>query len=124
MDADGCALVSETLRDQVERFVIRFECGDFEPLAEIVVNPPAETENIDCEIKVDAHLASLGVKLSKADALSRYGRTEAEDDADALRPAQPAPMAGFGGMANGREAQPPCKALQAPCKTRGGAGVA
>ena len=43
MDADGCAMVSETLRDQVEKFVIRFVCGDFEPLAGIVVNPPAET---------------------------------------------------------------------------------
>lgn len=125
MDADGCALVSKTLRDQVERFVIRFECGDFEPLAEIVVNPPAETENIDREIKVDAHLASLGVKLSKADALSRYGRTEAEDDADALRPAQPAPMAGFGGFADGRPPQPPLQSLASPLQNarRGGGGI-
>jgi len=84
MDADGCAMISETLRDQVERFVIRFECGDFEPLAGIVINPPAETEDIDRDIKIDDHLAGLGVKLSKKDALARYGRTEAEDENDAL----------------------------------------
>ncbi len=85
MDADGCAMVSETLRDQVERFVIRFTCGDFEPLAGIVINPPAETEDIDREIKIDQHLAQLGVRLSKADALQRYGRTEAKDEDDALQ---------------------------------------
>ena len=91
MDGDGCAMISETLRDQVEKFVIRFECGDFEPLAEIVINPPAETEDIDREIKIDSHLAGLGVKLSKSDALQRYGRTEAADENDALKLANPAP---------------------------------
>ena len=104
MDGDGCAMVSETLRDQVERFVIRFECGDFEPLAEIVINPPAETEDIDREIKIDSHLAGLGVKLSKSDALQRYGRTEAADENDALQNPQPAAPGGFGGLPN--EAQP------------------
>ena len=84
MDADGCAMISETLQRQIERHVIRFTCGDFEPLAGIVINPPAETEDIDREIKIDMHLAGLGVRLSKADALSRYGRTEAKSDDDAL----------------------------------------
>ena len=104
MDGDGCAMISETLRDQVEKFVIRFECGDFEPLAEIVINPPAETEDIDREIKIDSHLAGLGVKLSKSDALQRYGRTEAADENDALQNPQPADPGGFGGLPN--EAQP------------------
>ncbi|MBQ3808592.1 MAG: DUF935 family protein [Kiritimatiellae bacterium] len=85
MDDDGCKMVSETLRDQVEKFVIRFELGDFEPLAEIVINPPADTDDVDREMKIDNHLAGLGVKLSKKDALARYGRTEAEDEADALQ---------------------------------------
>ena len=84
MDGDGCAMVSETLRDQVEKFVIRFECGDFEPLAEIVIDPPAEADDVKREMEIDNHLAALGVKLSKKDALARYGRTEAEDEADAL----------------------------------------
>ena len=107
MDADGCAMVSETLRDQVEKFVVRFECGDFEPLAEIVVNPPAETENIDREIRIDAHLAGLGVRLSKSDALARYGRTEATGDGDALEPRQPANPGGFGGIGLPNEAPAP-----------------
>ncbi len=84
MDDDGCKMVAETLRDQVEKFVIRFELGDFEPLAEIVINPPADTDDVDREMKIDTHLSGLGVKLSKKDALARYGRTEAEDENDAL----------------------------------------
>ncbi|MBQ7189363.1 MAG: DUF935 family protein [Kiritimatiellae bacterium] len=95
MDADGCAMVSEALRDQVERFVIRFECGDLEPLAGIVVNPPAETEDIDREIRIDTHLSGLGVKLSKRDALARYGRVEATDENDALQPPAPPPAGRF-----------------------------
>ena len=88
MDADGCAMISETLRDQVERFVIRFECGDYEPLAGIVINPPSEGMDIDREMKIDSHLSGLGVRLSKSDALARYGRIEAKDDSDALEAAQ------------------------------------
>ena len=106
MDGDGCAMVSETLHNQIDRFVIRFTCGDFEPLAGIVINPPAETTDIDREIKIDQHLAALGVKLSKADALQRYGRTEAESDDDALQPPPNGPQnglpGGFGGLPNER----------------------
>ncbi len=109
MDGDGCAMVSETLRDQVEKFVIRFECGDFEPLAEIVINPPAETDDVEREMKIDSHLAGLGVKLSKSDALQRYGRTEAADENDALQNPQPAAPGGFGGLPNER---PPAASLQ------------
>ena len=114
MDGDGCAMVSETLRDQVEKFVIRFECGDFEPLAEIVINPPAETEDIDREIKIDSHLAGLGVKLSKSDALQRYGRTEATDESDALEAPQPAAPGGFGGLPNEAQPKTPLQNAKAP----------
>ncbi len=124
MDDDGCKMVSETLRDQVEKFVVRFELGDFEPLAEIVVNPPADTEDVDREMKIDMHLAGLGVKLSKRDALARYGRTEAESEDDALEPPQPG---GFGGFGLPNEAPAPqnpssgvAKALQ---NARRGAGA-
>ena len=109
MDDDGCKMVSETLRDQVEKFVIRFELGDFEPLAEIVINPPADTDDVDREMKIDTHLAGLGVKLSKKDALARYGRTEAEDENDALTPPQTPTSGGFGGLANELTAKTPFK---------------
>ena len=109
MDDDGCKMVSETLRDQVEKFVIRFELGDFEPLAEIVINPPADTDDVDREMKIDTHLSGLGVKLSKKDALARYGRTEAVDENDALTPPQTPTPGGFGGLANERTAKTPFK---------------
>lgn len=117
MDDDGCKMVSETLRDQVEKFVIRFELGDFEPLAEIVINPPADTDDVDREMKIDTHLAGLGVKLSKKDALARYGRTEAEDENDALTPPQTPPQGGFGGLANEKTGKAPFKTSAAVFKT-------
>lgn len=118
MDGDGCAMVTETLRDQVEKFVVRFVCGDFEPLAGIVINPPAETADIDRDIKIDMHLAGLGVRLSKADALARYGRTEAKDEEDALeKPAPAAPQGGSWGLANEKpDPERPAMPLQAPRK--------
>ena len=114
MDGDGCAMVSETLHDQVERFVIRFECGDFEPLAEIVINPPAETEDIDREIKIDSHLAGLGVKLSKSDALQRYGRTEAADEKDALEAPKPSAPGPFGALPNEARPHTPLQNAKSP----------
>ena len=89
MDGDGCALISETLHRQIDRHVIRFTCGDFEPLAGIVINPPEEIDDVDRDIKVDQQLGEFGVKLSKKDMLARYGRTEAEDDNDAAIRQQP-----------------------------------
>ena len=102
MDGDGCAMVSETLHNQIDRFVIRFTCGDFEPLAGIVINPPAETEDIDRDIKVDQHLGEFGIRLSKKDMLARYGRVEATDENDAAirKQAQQPGFGGFGGLAN------------------------
>ena len=102
MDGDGCAMVSETLHNQIDRFVIRFTCGDFEPLAGIVINPPAETEDIDRDIKVDQHLGEFGIRLSKKDMLARYGRVEATDENDAAirQQAQQPGFGGFGGLAN------------------------
>ena len=124
MDDDGCKMVYETLRDQIEKFVVRFECGDFEPLAEIVINPSAETEDVDREMKIDMHLAGLGVKLSKRDALARYGRTEAEDEADALEPPQPAQQPGFGGFANEARPRNPSSGVAKPLQNaRTGAGA-
>lgn len=120
MDADGCAMISETLHRQIDRHVVRFTCGDFEPLAGIVINPPAETEDIDRDIKIDTHLAGLGVKLSKADALSRYGRTEAKDDHDALQPASNAPQnglqPGFNGLPNEEQNKTPFNQHEKPFK--------
>ena len=97
MDGDGCAMVSETLHRQIDRHVIRFTCGDFEPLAGIVINPPEEIDDVDRDIKVDQHLGEFGIRLSKKDMLARYGRVEATDENDAaIR--QQAQQPGFGGL--------------------------
>ena len=113
MDGDGCALVSETLHRQIDRHVIRFTCGDFEPLAGIVINPPEEIDDVDRDIKVDQHLGEFGVKLSKKDMLARYGRTEAADDADAaIRQQAGAGLEGLGrlgGLANEKKPSKPSK---------------
>ena len=102
MDGEGCAMVSETLHRQIDRHVIRFTCGDFEPLAGIVINPPAEIDDVDRDIKVDQHLGEFGIKLSKKDMLARYGRVEATDENDAAirQQAQQPGFGGLGGLAN------------------------
>lgn len=102
MDGDGCALVSETLHRQIDRHVIRFTCGDFEPLAGIVINPPAEIDDVDRDIKVDQHLGEFGIRLSKKDMLARYGRVEATDENDAAirQQGQQPGFGGFGGLPN------------------------
>ena len=114
MDDDGCKMVAETLRDQVEKFVIRFELGDFEPLAEIVINPPADVEDVERDMAIDNHLAGLGVRLSKKDALQRYGRSEAEDEKDALSPPQTAPQGAFAALANENNPKTPLQSVAKP----------
>lgn len=82
LEQDACALMGETLHEQIDRFVIRYVYGE-EPLAYISIDP-VEKPDVDTDIKVDNHLAGLGVKLSKKEALQRYGRAEAKDEDDAL----------------------------------------
>lgn len=79
LEIDDCAALSESLHEQVDRYVIRYMTGDDTPLAYIWIEPVSKP-NIDGEIKKDTHLMSCGVKLSKRDMLQRYGRTEADPD--------------------------------------------
>ncbi len=71
--------------------------------AEIVIEPVSKPD-VDKDMAIDRHLASFGVRLSKADALSRYGRAEASEDdpGDALELQQPAatPQMPFNSLAN------------------------
>ena len=91
LEADTCEMLSETLQQQVDRFVILYETGSDTPLAYTAVSP-IEKPNAEIEMKIDSHLAGLGVRLSKNEALRRYQRSEvdAEDDTDsALTPPEP-----------------------------------
>ena len=126
IEQDAAANLGETLHEQVDRFVIRYVTGDDEPLASISVEP-VKKPDVDTDIKIDNHLAALGVKLSKADALQRYGRTEAESDDDALQPTPNGPQnglpGGFGGLPNERTPATPLQtALQGVAKREEGSG--
>lgn len=103
LEQDACEMLSETLQEQVERPFIRYVFGDEEPLAYVQVSPVSHP-NLEMEMKIDQHLASLGVKLSKKEALERYQRTEAsEDDPDdePLKLAAPPAEGGFGAPGGG-----------------------
>ena len=91
LESDQCAEISEALHEQVDRLVIRFMCGDDEPLAYIWIEPVSKPD-VASNTQIDDHLAKFGIRLSKRDMLQRYGRAEAADDADALEP----PAQGFG----------------------------
>lgn len=122
LEQAACETLSETLQEQVERHVIAYEFGDEEPLAYIQISPRA-VPDVDKEIKVDQHLVSLGVPLSRNDALERYGRAMA-DPADgndaALKQAQPPAGGGFGALGGGfglpNEAPGPGIPVQRRCK--------
>jgi len=81
IEQDACARLSETLQEKVCRYVIRFVCGDNEPLAQIEIKP-TKKPNISQEIEIDNHLISHGVKLGKKDAAQRYGRATADAEGD------------------------------------------
>jgi hypothetical protein len=90
LDADNVEVINEALNAQLDPFVIRYALGDEVPLAYFRLQPPRRRQ-VDEDIKVDEHLAKHGVKLSKSDALARYGRAEGNDAADQLTaPAAPA----------------------------------
>ena len=106
LEQRSCGRITETLNEQVSEFVVDYTLN--QPLrAEIVVEPVSKPD-VDKDMAIDKHLASFGVKLSKTDALSRYGRAEAAEDdpGDALElvsgPETP-PQGGFGGLANERK---------------------
>ena len=118
LEADQCAEISEALHEQVDRLVIRYECGDDEPLAYIWIEPVSKPD-VESNTKIDNHLASFGIRLSKRDMLQRYGRAEAADEADALEP--PAQGGEYGGLGGGFAPQTPPRGLpnaQPSCKGR------
>ena len=126
IEQDAAANLGETLHEQVDRFVIRYVTGDDEPLASISIEP-VKKPDVDTDIKIDNHLAALGVKLSKADALQRYGRAEATSEEDALHPTPNGPQnglpGGFGGLPNERPPATPLQtALQGFAKREEGSG--
>ena len=120
LEEDFCEAVSETLHDQVSRFVIEWKFGKgVEPLAYLQVRPTT-TPNVDTDIKIDTHLSRHGVKLSRNDAMTRYGRVLYKDgdkgDAPLVLLQNPAsgPFGGAAGLFNEHPALHPVAKRQNP----------
>lgn len=106
LEQQDAMVVSETLNESVDRAVIAWTFGPgVTPAAYLKVVTP-KRRDVAIEIEVDKHLLASGVRLSRAEALERYGRTEAEEgDDDTLTapapPALPSPFQSLNGEENG-----------------------
>lgn len=78
LEQRSCVRITETLNEQVSAFVVDYVLNQ-ELKAEIVVEPVSKPD-VKQDMEIDDHLAKYGVKLSKTDALARYGRAEAAED--------------------------------------------
>ena len=78
LEADDCALLSETLSTQLDPLVIAYTFGrGVRPLAYIQI-PCPERRNTKQDIEVDTFLRDSGVPLGQGDTLARYGRPAVE----------------------------------------------
>lgn len=94
LDADNCALISETLNEQLDRYAILHNLGDETPLAYFRLTPPQQ-DTVERDIQIDEHLVKHGARLSMSDALSRYGRSEADPADRAMTAPTPVPAMPF-----------------------------
>lgn len=82
---DDCALITETLNEQIDKRVIRLVFGPAAPvLANIRISPPKKRD-IAQDLNVDRFLLGHGAPVSVADALERYGRPAPDEGEDLLR---------------------------------------
>ena len=100
LEQRSCVRITETLNEQVSSFVVDYVLGQ-QLKAEIVIEPVSKPD-VKQDMEIDDHLAKYGVKLSKTDALARYGRAEAaEDDPDDAMELKTDPQTGFQGGLRG-----------------------
>lgn len=100
LEQRSCVRITETLNEQVSSFVVDYVLNQTLK-AEIVIEPVSKPD-VQQDMAIDDHLAKYGVKLSKTDALARYGRAEApkDDPGDAME-LKTDPAAGFPGGGRG-----------------------
>ncbi|MFH0878565.1 MAG: DUF935 family protein [Lentisphaerota bacterium] len=101
LEEDDCQLISETLNEQLDRWVIRYALGDETPLAYIQVKPRVK-RNVTNDIATDTFLTTHGGKLPISDAMQRYGRRVAEADEEVLVPHAQPQQAGLPVASTGR----------------------
>jgi len=80
---DDCAMITETLQTQLDPLVLRYALGDSTPLAHVVIDSPADTDETR-ELAIDNGLGLLGVRQDPDALAQRYGREHT------AAPAQPA----------------------------------
>lgn len=108
LEQRSCVRITETLNEQVSSFVVDYVLNQALK-AEIVVEPVSKPD-VKQDMEIDNHLAKFGVKLSKTDALARYGRAEAaEDDPDDAMELQTGGETGFTGGLRGLANEKPAK---------------
>ena len=117
LEQRSCVRITETLNEQVSSFVVDYVLNQTLK-AEIVVEPVSKPD-VKQDMEIDKHLAQFGVKLSKTDALARYGRAEAaEDDPDDAMELQTGGETGFPGgfrgLANERRGKTPLQTNEKP----------
>lgn len=82
--ADDARLISETLQQRLDRWVIHYRFGaNVRPRAYFQLQTPAPV-SVERDIRVDEHLVRHGARLDLQAALERYGRTQAAADASHL----------------------------------------
>jgi hypothetical protein len=89
LEDDDCQYVSETLNEQVDKFVIRY-LFDTEPKAWFKICRP-QKQNIDANLKIDAALAEGGARQKISKVAERYNREVTNPDDDFGAPAQQLP---------------------------------
>ena len=96
LEEDDAALISDTLQQYVDRWVIKYRTGLDKPLAYFRLLPTRKVDT-DRELKVDEMLIRSGVGIGKNDLRERYGRAQPDaGDELAIAPAA-APALPFGG---------------------------
>lgn len=91
LTADNCAMVTETLRAQLDPYVIAWHYGtDAEIKAGVKIIPP-ESDTTEQDLATDTALLAMGIKLSRNATLERYNRTEADPSDPDDSPLAPIP---------------------------------
>lgn len=94
LEEDDAKWISETLNEQVSKFVLKYYFGpDVEQLAHVQIKTP-QKDNIDQEIKIDQFLVDAGAPLAVNDVLERYNRPQPDAGEELLKNPTPPPMPG------------------------------
>jgi len=99
LETDDCDLVEETLHEQVERPLIKYQFGeDVEPLAHIVIARP-DRKNVKLDMEVDQMISKGGGKMKLKQLAERYDRTieNPEEDFVIEQPMMPGQYGAAGG---------------------------